>query len=191
MTRSANAGPEDPVVLEVPEACASLASERLPNTAVEWDRWMSFAGCTTPSTAIDPIVDGTAIWPAVDRAAIEARPTLMIYLHAIDRGPPIVQIRGLHRVGTTLVTMVVRLRAAIPSDRRAVHDKLEIVVAPALRAALTAFALVERVSDGMTASDPVTAQAIRESAQYVRLFRAFGIEAQAASTKLTASGDAR
>ena len=159
-------------VIEIPPECEAYAAGTALDENQAWNQLLSFAGCVQDAT-IPRITERAQLGPMVDRLHHALAPALVLYLEAIEHGPPGIRLRAAYAAGMANIALVTRLRSSLaaPADwsdgaavarYRALHDELEPLLLRARRTAWVAFAAVDRAAalEPSVARDPVVRHAV-------------------------------
>lgn len=159
-------------VIEIPPECEAYAAGTASDQNQAWNQLLSFAGCVQDAT-IARITDRAQLQPVVDQLHDALAPAMMLYLEAIEHGPPSIRLRAAYAAGMASIALVTRLRSSLvaPADwsdgaavarYRALQDELEPLLLRARRTAWIAFTVVDRAAaqDPSVARDPVVRHAV-------------------------------
>jgi hypothetical protein len=147
---------------------------------VDWARVLSFAACVQDAS-VGRVTEAAQLGVLVEALSDALSPAVLLYLEAIQHGPPDIQVRAAYMAGLAHVALITRLRSSIamrtdPTNPEAavrygrLHDQLEPLLAPAQQTARMAFTVVGRAAerDPTLAYDPVLAHMIASARATLR-----------------------
>lgn len=168
-------------VTEIPPDCQRYAAGVMSDLSVAWDQLLSFAACVQDAS-VAQIADPVQLEPVVDQLYDALAPALVLYLEAIEYGPPAIQLRAAYATGMANIALITRLRRSLvaPADwssaaevvrYRKLQAALEPLLVRAQRTAWVAFWVIDRAAaqDPLIARDPVTRHAIDGARQMLRV----------------------
>ncbi len=182
---------ERPVRIAIPAACTVFADREDDGDDVRgWTNLLSLATCMQEPRV--PVMDDPAeVRITVETLTQELAPSMLIYVAALQNGPPAVQLRASYAIGLTSLALVTRVRSAIPpanladpgSVRHAmfVHALAERWLEPAKQTVRVSMKLVVQLMlrDRSLAADPALRAMVDSALSILRV-----LEPEAAPTHL-------
>ncbi|HEU4727271.1 MAG TPA: hypothetical protein VFT22_05270 [Kofleriaceae bacterium] len=170
--------------IEVSPECQPFLPGGARDSEHAWNQLLSFASCVQDASA-GRLTEPDQIEALVDELSEALSPALLLYVEAIEHGPPVIKLRAAYQAAMAHVALITRLRASISSPMdvldasawaryRSLHDALEPHLVRAQQTAWFAFAVIDRVvtQDPALARDPVMRNVVRDARVMLRLLGA-------------------
>lgn len=164
----------DPHWIDVlPAECLRYAPPRDPAHPLYWDHRLSLAACVQDASVL-PIDSPLDVEPMVAELTQRLVPAMMVWRDALDRGPPVVQLRAAFHIGLATVAMMTRARRSLGAPprfskvdgaerERVLRERLEPYLLPSKQVAWAAFSVIDKVARDVPEleADPVHRSMVR------------------------------
>lgn len=121
-----------------------------------WDLRLSLAACVQDASVL-PIDSPLDVEPMISELTLRLGPAMMVWRDALDRGPPVVQLRAAFHIGLATVAMMTRARRALGAPpqfskvdaaerERVLRVRLEPYLTPSKQVAFAAFSLIDSIA---------------------------------------------
>jgi hypothetical protein len=140
-----------------------------------WERRLSLASCLADATILrieSPLDLDPMFWDL----SMALAPSMLIWRDAIDRAPPVIQLRTAYHVGLAAVALMTRARSSLVAPagmatvdarnrERILRSRLEPLLVPARKVAMAAFSVIDDVAreDPEFESNPVHRAMVRSA----------------------------
>jgi len=157
----------------LPVECLPYAPPRDHAHPLYWDLRLSLAACVQDASVL-PIDSPLDVEPLVTELTQRLVPAMMVWRDALDRGPPVVQLRAAFHIGFATVAMMTRARRSIGAPpqfskvdaaerERVLRARLEPYLTPSKQVAWAAFSVIDKVARDVPEfeADPVHRSMVR------------------------------